>query len=620
MATFALSIRGRRAVRFLAVVVLLLTGLPAFAPRSLAQAPSHGISLSGTLALPPGFAHFPYANPDAPKGGDVTLGATGSFDSFNPFVMKGVPAGEITRIYDTLLADSADEASTSYGRIAETLTVAADRLSVTFDLRPQARFHDGHPITAEDVVWTFNALRESGRPNYKQYYADVTGVTADSPTRVTFSFKTAENRELPLILGQLVVLPRHWWATRDFTRALTEAPLGSGPYQLTEFELGRTTTLTRVPDYWGRAFGFSKGLYNFDRIRTEYYRDSTVAMQAFKAGKIDFRRENISKNWATAYDFPAVEKGLVKKQVFSHRLPTGMQAWMMNARRPVFADARVRRAMAEVFDFEWTNRNLFFGAYSRTLSWFSNSDLAASGLPQGAELALLERYRGKIPDSVFTEPFKLAVTDGSGNNREGLRAALVLLKQAGWEVKERRLVNAAGQPLRFEILVADPSYERIATPYSQWLQRLGIDVSVRTVDAAQYQHLTDAFDFDMTLSSVPQSDFPGNEERQYFTCASAKAEGSDNVPGICDPVIDELVNGVVNAPDRARQITATRALDRVLLHHWFVVPQWHLGAIWAAYWDRFGFPSVPVRAGLVVDAGWVDPVRAAKTDAARDMN
>jgi microcin C transport system substrate-binding protein len=608
-------------MRFLALAAMLLSGLAPLAQTPAhAQTPTHGISLSGALALPRDFPHFPYVNPGAPKGGDITLGAIGSYDSFNPFVLKGVPAGEISRIYDTLLADSADEASTAYGRIAETLTIAADRRSVTFDLRSQARFHDGHPITAEDVAWTFKTLRDSGRPNYKQYYADIAAVTVDSPTRVTFAFKTAENRELPLILGQLVVLPKHWWATRDFSRALTEAPLGSGPYRLGDFELGRTTTLTRVPDYWGRDLGFGKGLYNFDRIRTEYYRDSTVALQAFKAGKIDFRRENISKNWATAYDFPAVEKGLVKKQVFHHRLPTGMQAWMMNTRRPVFADPRVRRAMAEVFDFEWTNRNLFFGAYSRTSSWFSNSDLAATGLPQGAELALLEGHRGKIPPSVFTEPFRLPVTDGSGNNRDGLRAALVLLKQAGWDVKERKLVNAAGQQMRFEILVADPSYERIATPYSQWLQRLGIEVSVRTVDAAQYQHLTDAFDFDMTLSSVPQSDFPGNEQRQYFTCASAKTEGSDNVPGICDPVVDILVEGVINAPDRARQIIATRALDRVLLHNWYVVPQWHLGAIWAAYWDRFGFPTVPVRTGLVFDAWWVDPVRAATTDAARDMN
>ena len=615
MSTFPVTMEGRKIVRFLAAALLALLCAPAWA-----QTPVHGISMSGTLQLPAGFTHFPYANPDATKGGEIALGTVGTFDSFNGFVMRGVAAGEIGRIYDTLLRDSADEASTAYGHIARSLTLAADRRAVTVELRPEARFHDGHPITAEDVAWTFNTLREQGRPQYKQYYADITAVTVTSPTSVTFSFRTAENRELPLILGQLVVLPKHWWAGRDFSRALTEAPLGSGPYRLESFELGRSTVMARVPDYWARDLGTSKGMFNFDRIRTEYYRDSTVAMQAFKAGKIDFRRENISKNWATAYDFPAVDKGLVKKEVFRHRLPTGMQGWMMNTRRPVFADPRVRRAMAEVFDFEWTNRNLFFGAYTRTQSYFSNSPLASSGLPEGAEKMLLERYRGKIPESVFTEPFRLPVTDGSGNNRDGLRAALTLLKQAGWDVKERKLVDAQGRQMSFEILVDDPSFERIATPYSQWLQRLGAEVRVRTVDAAQYQRLTDAFDFDMTMMVIPQSEFPGNEQREYFSCDSAKADGSNNVAGVCSPAIDALIDLVVNAPDRDSQITATRALDRVLLHGWYAVPNWHLGAIWGAFWDRFGYPKTPIRTGLAFDTWWVDPARAAATDAARMAN
>ncbi|MCX7383202.1 MAG: extracellular solute-binding protein [Alphaproteobacteria bacterium] len=615
MSTFPVTMEGRKIVRFLAAALLVLLSIPA-----LAQTPSHGVSMSGALQLPAGFAHFPYVNPDAPKGGEISLGTVGTFDSFNGFVLRGVAAGEIGRIYDTLLRDSADEASTAYGHIASSLTLAADRRAVTFALRPEARFHDGRPITAEDVAWTFNTLREQGRPQYKQYYADITAVTVTSPTTVTFTFRTAENRELPLILGQLVVLPKHWWAGRDFSRGLTEAPLGSGPYRLESFELGRSTVMARVPNYWARDLGTSKGMYNFERIRTEYYRDSTVAMQAFKAGKIDFRRENISKNWATAYDFPAVEKGLVKKEIFRHRLPTGMQGWMMNTRRPMFADPRVRRAMAEVFDFEWTNRNLFFGAYTRTQSYFSNSPLAATGLPEGAEKTLLERYRGKIPDSVFTETFRLPVTDGSGNNRDGLRAALALLKQAGWDVKERKLVDAQGRQMSFEILVDDPSFERIATPYSQWLQRLGADVRVRTVDAAQYQRLTDAFDFDMTMMVIPQSEFPGNEQREYFSCDSAKADGSNNVAGVCSPAIDALIDLVVNAPDREAQITATRALDRVLLHGWYAVPNWHLGAIWGAFWDRFGYPKIPIRTGLAFDTWWVDPARAAVADAARMAN
>ena len=612
---------GRLNVRvFATACVALAAWLLVPAAHAEGQGPLHAVSMFGTPRLPPGFTHFPYANPQAPQGGTVTLGALGTFDSFNPYVLRGVAASEILRIYDTLLTASADEASTSYGHIAESIELAPDRMSVAFNLRPQARFHDGTPLTAEDVVFTFTALRTHGRPQYKQYYADITEVVAESPHRVVFRFRTAENRELPVILGQLAILPKHWWQSRDFSKSLTEAPLGSGPYRLESFELGRNTVLARVPDYWARDLPTAKGLYNFGQIRTEYYRDASVALQAFKAGRIDFRRENISKNWATAYDFPAVEKGQVKREVFKHRLPTGMQGWMMNTRRPVFADKRVRHAMSEVFDYEWTNRNLFYGLYTRTQSFFSNSELASSGLPDAAERALLEPFKDRLPAAVFTEPFSLPVTDGSGNNRDGLRAALGLLKQAGWEVKDRKLVDASGKQMAFEILVDDPSYERIATPYSQWLQRLGIDVRVRAVDAAQYQRLTDVFDFDMTLQVLPQSDFPGNEEREFFTCTGARAEGSINIAGVCDPAIDALVEQVIAAPDRPRQITATRALDRVLLNNWYVVPNWHLGAVWAAYWDKFGYPPGPVRSGMVFDAWWIDPVRAAATETARSGN
>jgi microcin C transport system substrate-binding protein len=604
--------------RVLAAVLLAL--LVPFVAARADDAADYGFSLSGHLAMPPGFTHFPYANPDAPKGGEVTLGALGTFDSFNGFIFRGVAAGEISRVYDTLLRASADEAGTAYGLVASKVDVAPDRRSVTFTLRPEARFHDGAPMTAEDVAWTFQTLREYGRPQYKQYYADVTGVRVDDPHKVTFLFRTDQNRKLPLILGQLPVLPQHWWQTRDFSHVLTEAPLGSGPYRLESFNMGRRTILARVPDYWAKDLGVSKGLYNFDRIRTEYYRDATVAMQAFKAGRIDFRNENIAKNWATAYDFPAIEKGLVKRELFRHHLPTGMQGFFMNTRRPVFADVNVRHAMAEVFDFEWLNRNLFYGAYERTESYFSNSDLASAGLPEGAELALLEPYRSELPKAVFDTPFKLPVTDGSGNNREGLRAALVLLKQAGWEVQQRRLVNAKGEQMAFSILVDDPTLERVATPYTQWLQRLGIDVHVRVVDAAQYQHLTDAFDFDMTMLVLPESEFPGNELRDYFGCQGAKTEGSSNIAGICDKVVDALVEKVIAAPDRAAQIAATSALDRVLLNGWYTVPNWHLAAIRAAFWDRFGYRHVPVRSGMAFDAWWIDPVRAAATDAARAGN
>jgi microcin C transport system substrate-binding protein len=460
-------------------------------------------------------------------------------------------------------------------------------------------------------------LRTHGRPTYRQYYADVQGVTVEGPRRVSFQLKSAANRELPLILGQLVVLPKHWWATRDFTRPLTEIPLGSGPYKVERFELGRTLVMGRVPDYWARDLPTAHGQFNFDRRRTEYFRDATVALQAFKAGQIDFRQENIAKEWATAYDFPAMKRGLVKKEEIRHRLPTGMQGFAMNTRREVFKDRRVRQALALVFDFEWANANLFYGAYTRTSSYFSNSDLASSGLPDAAELTLLDRYRDKIPASIFNHPFQLPVTDGSGNNREELRRALALLREAGWDVKERKLVDANGQQMSFEILLDSPAFERIALPYVQWLGRLGIDAHVRTVDPAQFQRLSDNYDFDMTVVVVAESDSPGSEQLGFWSCAAGKLEGGDNLMGVCDPVVDKLVGVLVDAPDRDAQIAAARALDRVLLAGWYVVPHWHLQSVRIAYWDRFGRPDRPVRTGLAFDSWWLDEARAAATDAAR---
>jgi microcin C transport system substrate-binding protein len=472
-------------------------------------------------------------------------------------------------------------------------------------------------MTAEDVAWTFKTLMAHGRPHYRQYWADITEVRVESPQRVTFRFKHANNRELASILGQLEVLPKHWWASRDFTKPLTEPPLGSGPWRIASFEFGRTLVMARVPDYWAANLGTARGLANFDRRRTEYFRDPTVALEAFKAGQVDFRQENIAKDWATAYDFPAFRRGLVKKEEFRHRLPTGMQGFVMNTRRDVFKDVRVRQALALVFDFEWANANLFYGAYTRSTSYFSNSPLAATGLPQGAELALLETYRAQLPPALFTQEFRLPVTDGSGNNREELRRALDLLRQAGWTIRDRKLVNAAGHPLRFEILLSNPSFERVALPYVQWLSRLGVEARVRTVDQAQFQRLSDSYDYDMMVDVFGQSESPGNEQRGFWTCDSARHEGGANSAGVCDPVIDALVETVINAPDRTGLEVATRALDRTLLWGWYVVPHWHLASIRAAYWDRFARVDIPIRSGMVFDAWWLDQARAEATDAAR---
>jgi microcin C transport system substrate-binding protein len=570
---------------------------------------THALSLLGEPQLPADFTHFPWVNPDAPKGGEIARWALGSFDSFNPFIIRGTAAVGSTLIYDTLLRESADEASTEYPYLAQWIELPADRKGVSFELNPAARWHDGRPLTAEDVVWTFDTLRQHGRPFFRAYYADVTEAVAESPRRVTFRFRSDENRELALILGQLPVLPRHWWEGRDFARPILEAPLGSGAYRIERFDAGRSIVYRRVEEWWAKDIPTMRGTQNFDVTRFEYFRDNTVALEAFKAGQIDFRTENVARDWATGYDFPARRRGLVKLEEIRHELPTGMQAFIVNLRRPLFQDQRVRRALVELFDFEWMNTNIFFGAYTRTSSYFSNSELASSGLPQGREKEILEGFRGRIPDSVFTTEFRLPVTDGSGNNREGLRRALTLLQQAGWRVQDRRLVNAQGRPFEFEILLVSPTFERVALPYVQALQRVGMTVNVRTVDPAQYQRRMDSFDYDMTVGGQGQSLSPGNEQRDFFTCAKAREEGSRNASGICDPAIDALVELVISAPDREELVARTRALDRVLLSHDFLIPHWHIQSFRVAYWDKFGRPPRNPRFDIGLDSWWIDPAR-----------
>jgi microcin C transport system substrate-binding protein len=595
---------------------------------------SGAIAILAKPALPPDFAYFPYVNPNAPKGGEVTLASIGAYDSFNPFILRGTATGglvnpwvvlpggsgsgsSVGHVWESLLTSSADEMAAGYGHLAQTIEMPADRMWVAFELRPEAKFSDGTPVTADDVAWTYRTLLEKGRPSFRIQMADVKDVVVESPSRVVFHFNSNENRELPLILGGLPVMPKHFFDGRDFTRPLTDPPIGSGPYRIADFELGRSVTYARRPDWWAADMPTGKGTNNFDRVRVEYFRDSTVAMEAFKAGQIDLRSENISKNWATAYEFPAVARGLVKKHDFPHHLPTGIQGYAMNTRRAVFANPLTRQAMAEVFDFEWANRNLFYGTYTRTTSYFSNSDLASSGIPQGDELKLLEPYRKALPAALFTEPFRLPVTDGSGNNREQLRHALELLKQAGWSVKDRRLVDANGEPMNFTILLDEPSLERVALPYVQSLQKIGIDARVRTVDPAQYQHLTDDFDFDMIMMIYPESDVPGNELRDYFTCAASKAQGSFNTPGICDPAVDALVEKMITAQDRDTLKTAAHALDRVLLWRWYMVPNWDSRTFHIAYWDRFSQPDARIREGFNFDTWWVDQARSATTDSAK---
>jgi microcin C transport system substrate-binding protein len=595
---------------------------------------SHAFAVLGKPALPADFPYFPYVNPNAPKGGTVTLASVGTFDSFNPFILRGtanadvigpwvvMPGGSgagstVGHVWESLLTASADEGAVGYGHLAETIELPPDRMWVAFELRPQAKFTDGTSVTADDVAWTYNTLLAQGRPSFRIQMADVKDVAVESPHRVVFHFNGNSNKQLPLILGGLPVLPAHWFKGRDFTRPLQDAPIGSGPYRIAHFELGRSITFARDPKWWAADLPTGKGSNNFDRIQVEYFRDSTVAMEAFKGGSIDLRSENISKNWATAYDFPAVKNRLVIKGDFHHHLPTGIQGFAMNTRRPVFADPLVRQAIGTAFDFEWTNKNLFYGAYTRTRSYFSDSDLASSGIPQGDELTLLEPFRSELPAALFTQPFTLPETDGSGNDRRELIAALKLMAQAGWRVKERKLVNPAGQQMQFTLLVEDPSLERIALPYTQNLNKLGISATVRSVDPAQFQHLTDDFDFDMIFQIYPEGDVPGQELRDYWSSAAAKAQGSMNTPGISDKAVDSLIEKVIAAGDRPSLQAAARALDRVLLWRWYMVPNWENLVFHVAYWDRFGHPDKPIREGFNFDLWWVDPAKAAATDAAR---
>ena len=611
------------------VIAVVLLAMPA-----TAQTRSHGLTILGTPALPANFPNFPYVNPQAPKGGEITFAMVGSFDGFNPYILRGnaaiglgaswqpgvggTSAGSAGgHVWESLLVPSADEVDTAYGHLAETIELAADGLSVAFEIRAAARFADGSPVTAQDVVWTFDTLMEKGRPSVRVSLQDVKDAVAEGERRVVFHFKSNRNRELPLLVGGLPVLPMKWWATRDFTKPLTEPPLGSGPYQVGSFELGRSVTYVRDPHWWARDMPTGRGLANFDRVKIEYFRDPTVAFQAFKAGQIDYRQENISKQWATGYDFPAVANGLVVKSEIPHELPLGIQGWLFNTRRPQFRDRRVREALGQVFDFQWMNKNLFFGAYDRTTSYFGDTAQQAQGVPDAAELGLLAPFKDTVPPGVLTQPFVLPVTDGSGNNREGLKRALTLLEQAGWTVRERKMVDTSGKQMAFTILLNDPSLERIALPYQQWLQRLGIDVSVRTVDSAQFERLTDDYDFDMTTMIYPGAELPGNELRDEYSCEGGTVQGGSNLAGICDKAVDAMVQHAIDATDRAALATAGRALDRLLLNGWYMVPNWHDSKFKIASWARFAHPDVKIRTGFVLDSWWLDAAAAEKIDAAR---
>ena len=579
----------------------------------------HAVSLIGAPKYPPDFKHFDYANPDAPKGGRVRMASIGSFDSLNPILYKGEAAAGLGLIYENLMSDSLEEPSTSYGLIAEWVAYPPDFSSVTFKLRDEARWHDGKPITPEDVVYSLE-VNKAANPRMALYYKNVSRAEATGPNEVTFTFDVKGNRELPMIMGQLTILPKHYWTGRDAKgeqrdplKTTLEPPLGSGPYRIKQVSPARLISYERVTDYWGKDLPVNRGQWNFDEIRFEYYRDETVAFESFKAGNLDYRQETSSKNWATAYDFAAVRNGWVIRQEVPLKSAQPMQSFVLNLRRPQFADRRVRQAFSLAFDFEWANKNLFFGQYERVGSYFQGTELAApKALPEGRELEILNEVKDQVPAEVFTEVHRNPVNNSRGDLRTNLRQAVLLLKDAGYEVKGGVLINTkTGEPLTIEFLLVSPLFERIVQPYIRNLDRLGIKSRLRMVDSAQYTRRLDGFDYDIVVGNFAQSNSPGNEQRDFWGSDAAGREGSRNLIGIKDPAIDKLVDRVIFAKDREELVAATRALDRVLLWNEFVVPQWFSPKVRIAYWNRYGQPeTLPGLTPGFLQVWWFDRAKA----------
>lgn len=593
-------------------VAFLLLGLAA-APGLAAPETSHAIALHGKPKYAAGFKAFDYVNPAAPKGGDIRLEAMGTFDSLNPFINKGVVARGIDNIYDTLAAQSQDEPFTMYGLLAEKIERdPVDASWIIYHLNPKARFSDGKPVTAADVAFTFDIIRKDGDPQYKAYYADIVKVEALDKQRAKFTFKHKDNPELGLIVGQLPILPKHYWEKRDFNRSSLEAPIGSGPYVVDRIDNGRSITYRRNPDYWGADLPVNRGRDNFNSITYVYYRDMIVSLEGFKAGQFDYRVEYKAKTWASDYNFPAVRSGLVKKLNIPNENPAGMQGFAYNIRRPLFQDIRVREALGYAFDFEWANKTMFHGAYARVDSYFANSELAAHGAPSKEELAILEPFRKQLPASVFKGVPVPPKTDGSGNIRDNLVKAQKLLSDAGWQVKGGKLVDKNNKPFAFELIIHQPEMERVVMPFRQNLARLGITLTVRVVDVPQYIERMRQFDYDMIINRVPQSLSPGNEQRNFWGSAYADQPGSQNLIGIKDPVVDALIERIIRAKSREDLVYSVRALDRVLLAGFYVIPQYYLGSDRVAVWDFFERPKVAPKYSIGFDTWWVNPDKLAR--------
>jgi microcin C transport system substrate-binding protein len=580
---------------------------------------THGLSAFGELKYAADFKHFDYVNPDAPKGGRLATIGTGAvltFNSFNPFIIRDDAAQGLDFLFDSLMVRAEDEPDAMYGLIAHAAEVAEDRRSVTFHLRPEARFRDASPVTAQDVIFSFEKLRDPAKahPRFATPLRDVVKAEALDEHTLRFEFQGDNLRDLPLIVASLPIASNAFYAEDDFYKPSLKVPMGSGPYDIGTYKTGTNITYKRRPDYWAADLPVNRGRYNFDEIRYEYYRDRTAGLEGFKAGAYDLREEFTSKSWATEYNIPQIRDGRIKLATLPDERPAGAQGFFINTRLDKFADRRLRKALDYAFDFEWTNKNLFYGLYLRTDSYFVNSDLKAEGPPSEAELKLLEPFRDQLPPEVFDEPYAPPVSDGSGRDRRQLSAASKLLREAGWTVNDRGVrVNAKGEPLTIELLMEDPGLERIFAFYIEKLKSLGIQASIRNIDAAQYQVRLKDFDFDLDMSRFVLGQTPGPEMRNYWSSEAARTKGSQNLPGIADPVVDRLIDVILQAKSRDELRAAARALDRVLRagHYW--VPQWYKASHHLAFWDRYSWPQTkPKYARGVLDTWWYDTEKAAK--------
>jgi len=590
---------------------------------------THGLSVFGDLKYGPDFEHYNYVNPEAPKGGKLSLigpSAAVTFNSLNPFILKGDKPDGMPLAYhelkgltfDSLMARAFDEPDAIYGLVAHTVTRPADNSWIQFDLRPEAKFHDGSPLTAEDLVFTFDMIKEHGHPFLRFPIRDVVKAEAIDTHTVKYTFQGSETRDLPIRIAILPIASKAYYDKPEnvFTETSLEAPLGSGPYQVKDYKGDTYITYGRVADYWAKDLPVNKGRFNFDEIRYEFYRDRDIGFEAFKSGAYDFREEFTSKTWATQYDFPAIQEGRVIKTTIDDERASGVQGFFINTRREKFKDHRVRRALDYAYDFEWANKNLFHGLYKRTYSYFQNSDLEADGAAGDAEQALLGAFSNQLPAGALSDAYRPPVNDGSGLNRTSLREAKKLLSKAGWQVENGQLVNDKGEPLKVEFLLYEPGFERVVAPFVQNLKPLGIDASIRLVDAAQFEERRKSFDYDILITRYTMVNTPGIELREYFSSRAAETEGSRNLAGVRSPVVDGLIEKVVKANDRAELLTATRSLDRVLRAENYWIPHWYKAAHNLAFWNKFSWPDVkPKYERGVVDLWWYDAEKAAKLEA-----